>query len=432
MRGVAATDYLLEQVVVLGRVEEELIKQELKYPGTSLPRKAAEPRPKVLSAFTGAGGLDLGLEAAGFDIIACLEIDPDARATIRANRPAWNVLEQGDVTKVARTLTPRDLNLRRFELDVLAGGPPCQPFSKAAQWAARANMGMKDHRSDCVKSFFRLVRSFLPRVVLLENVEGFARGNGSAMGYVESALKRIEVKSRARYRLHSKIVDACDYGVPQRRKRAILVIQRNTRGPFHWPFPTHREKPVRAWEALTGLPKGQRTESRGKWAPLLPSIPEGQNYLFHTDRGEGLPLFGYRTRYWSFLLKLAKNQPSWTLPAQPGPSTGPFHWKNRPLTIAEVLRLQTFPASWNVVGTYRSQLRQLGNATPPLLSEILGRAIGEQVFGLKFDKPILFLVHRRMTVPAAEPVRRVPQQFMSLLGKHPAHPGAGLGPSPRT
>ena len=75
--------------------------------------------------------------------------------------------------------------------------------------------------------------------------------------------------------------------------------------------------------------------ARGGWADLLPSIPEGQNYLWHTDRGGGRPLFGYRRRFWSFLLKLSKHRPSWTLSAQPGPSTGPFHWTNRPLAVRE-------------------------------------------------------------------------------------------------
>ena len=194
----------------------------VQYPRTSLPKRAAETRPKVLSAFTGAGGLDLGLEAAGYHIMACLEIDPDARATIKANRSAWNVLEQGDVTKLARTLTPRDLNLRRFELDVLAGGPPCQPFSKAAQWAARAKKGMKDDRSDCVRSFFRLVKSFLPRVVLLENVEGFARGNESARIFHRG---QPVVPWGRRLRLATDVVEP----VARNRRR---VVQRRLEGLF--------------------------------------------------------------------------------------------------------------------------------------------------------------------------------------------------------
>ena len=92
---------------------------------------------------------------------------------------------------------------------------------------------------------------------------------------------------------------------------------------------------------------------RGKWADLLPSIPEGSNYLHHTDRGEGMPLFGWRRRYWTFLLKLAKNRPSWTIQAQPGPAVGPFHWSNRRLSVRELSRLQTFPDDVNIVGGAR-------------------------------------------------------------------------------
>ena len=386
----------------------------------------------MLSAFTGAGGSDLGLEAAGYRTVGCIEVDPDARNTIRTNRPAWNLLEPADVTKLVRTLEPSDVGLGKRELDVLVGGPPCQPFSNAAQWAASAKAGMKDQRSDCIRSFFGLVKIFLPKVVLLENVEGFVLGKTSVLRYIKSSITHIEREFGTQYRLHWKIIDACDYGVPQRRRRALVVLLRNHRGGFVWPLPTHLSRPVRAWDALAGVPNGMATETKGKWAPLLASVPEGQNYLFHTDRGAGLPLFGYRTRYWSFLLKLAKDQPSWTLPAQPGPSTGPFHWENRPLTVDELLRLQTFPASWEVVGTHRSQVRQVGNATPPLLAEVIGRAIGEQIFGLKYGKQKRFWVRRKRMMQTAEPTQRVPSQFMNMVGKHPPHPGSGLGPNPMT
>src|SRR4029079_12045835 len=117
-------------------------------------------------------------------------------------------------------------------------------------------------------------------------------------------------------------------------------------------------------------------QATGKWADLLASIPEGKNYLWHTNRGGGHQLFGYRTRYWSFLLKLAKDEPSWTLPAHPGPATGPFHWDNRPLSVAEMLSLQSFPAAWRVEGERRADhVTQIGNATPPLLAELLGRCV---------------------------------------------------------
>ena len=114
---------------------------------------------------------------------------------------------------------------------------------------------------------------------------------------------------------------------------------------------------------------------KGRWAKLLPSIPEGKNYLWHTDRGGGERLFGWRTKYWSFLLKLAKNQPAWTIPAQPAQNAGPFHWRNRQLRTSEMLRLQTFPSDIFVAGTRAERQRQIGNAVPPLLAEVIGRAI---------------------------------------------------------
>src|SRR3712207_2104614 len=107
----------------------------------------------------------------------------------------------------------------------------------------------------------------------------------------------------------------------------------------------------------------------GKWADLMPSIPEGRNYLWHTSRSGGLPLFGWRTRYWNFLLKLAKDQPSWTIQAQPGPATGPFHWESRKLSAAELGRLQTFPDGL-VYGCTRAGVQRLaGNAVPSALAE---------------------------------------------------------------
>src|SRR6185312_12245754 len=116
---------------------------------------------------------------------------------------------------------------------------------------------------------------------------------------------------------------------------------------------------------------GAEHQLRGKWADLLPSIPPGMNYLWHTDRGGGEPLFGWRRRYWSFLLKLAPDQPSWTIQAQPGPATGPFHWDNRRLTGREMARLQTFPDDIQITGSLADAQRQIGNAVPSLLAEVL-------------------------------------------------------------
>ncbi|MFY1597052.1 DNA cytosine methyltransferase [Micromonospora sp. WMMD737] len=389
----------------------------------------------VLSLFTGAGGLDLGLEYAGFETKACIEIDPFCADTLRENRPSWKQLDSGDVTVAARTVTPKHLGMKVGELDLVAGGPPCQPFSMAAQWASSGRRGMDDDRAQTVVAMLDLVEAFLPKALFIENVAGFLRGKISASPFISDRLAAINNKHGTAYDLHAKIVDAADYGVPQRRNRVIGIATRDGRA-MEMPSPTHADAPVRAWDAIGDLAETDVPPIQGTWAELLASIPEGGNYQYLTARGGGEELFGYRTRYWSFLLKLAKDQPAWTLSASPGPSTGPFHWDNRPLTVRECLRLQTFPDEWHLVGPHRQRIKQAGNATPPLLAEVVGRALlahlrGASPQGPEQGKPQLLRERQEERVPAAVPPAPVPERFRPLVGSKKAHPGAGKGPSPR-
>ncbi len=386
----------------------------------------------VLSCFSGVGGMDLGLEAAGFQHAACIEIDATARRSLKANRgDQWPLFEEGDILGAAKMLTPAALGLHQQELTLLAGAPPCQPFSKAAQWSHTSRVGLEDKRSDSINGLLGLVERFLPRAILIENVTGFVQGPVEALSWVERSLGRINARRGTSYRAETRVIDAASFGVPQHRRRAIIVALRDGEG-FHWPAPTHDHAPVRAWDAIGSLKIAHAPPAVGKWAGLLPSIPEGENYLWHTPRGGGRPIFGYRTRYWSFLLKLAKDLPAWTLPAQPGPSTGPFHWDNRPLAVEEMLRLQSLPADWAVEGTYRNQVRQVGNATPALLAEVLGRAILASLKLPMSSALLRYEIPRRAHVPKAAPPHRVRAAYQVLEGDHPDHPGEGRGPKARS
>ncbi len=391
----------------------------------------------VLSAFSGAGGLDLGLEEAGFVTVGCIEWDAFACETLQKNRPSWRLLEPSDVNLAAETIRPRDVGLRRRQLDLLAGGPPCQPFSKAAQWAPSGRMGMLDTRAKAIHSFLKIADIFLPKAILLENVVGFLKGTVSARKEIEDGLRQINLANGTAYRLDTAVLDAADFGVPQHRLRAIAVARRDGK-EFHFPEPTHAESPLTAWDALADLPKVPWNPSPGSWTELLAAVPEGGNYLYLTARGEGAELFGWRSRYWSFLLKLARDRPSWTLPASPGPSTGPFHWDNRPLTVRERLRLQGFPDSWHMHSSTNQQIKMAGNATPPPLAEIMGREIVRQLNLGDPHQRTEFLCsepslprHHRSDCPAAVSPASIPESFEYLRGPKQAHRGTGLGPSPR-
>lgn len=393
-------------------------------------------RPVAVSLFSGIGGLDSGIEAAGFEIRACVEMDDVARRTLRELHPKWPLLDHGDVCTLSGTELLGAIGLRRGELDLLVGGPPCQPFSRARAWAGPPP-GRKDVRARTLAAFFRIAAETTPRVFLLENVPGLA---SSADQYLRRKVNQLSRRTNKNYSIAFVELQAADFGVPQRRKRLFLVGVRDGR-PFAPPSATHAEvaDPVRgieryrtAWDAIGHLDRDispRELACTGQWARLLPSIPEGKNYLHHTPRGSGISLFGWRTRFWSFLLKLAKSEPSWTLSATPGPATGPFHWKNRRLSIREMAALQTIPLEREPNVSVLDARRLFGNAVPSVLGETLGLQIRREVFGERHVRKRARLVPAARTdTPPPETTGPVPPDYWGRQKEWLPHPGPGLGP----
>ena len=396
----------------------------------------------AVSLYTGAGGLDLGFEAAGFLTLVAIEKDPDARATIEFNRPEWGLLDEGDVLRIRADAVLAKAGCVSGEVDALIGGPPCQPFSKSAFWARGETRRLDDPRAETIGAMMDLAEALLPRAIIIENVRGIAyRKKDEALRLVRQRLRAINKSHGTSYRTSVFHLHATEFGVPQIRERAFIIALRDG-GAFRAPLPTHARFPEanggrfspcpRAWDALAdAAPTAEEAVQlrlSGKWAGLIPSIPEGANYLWHTKRGGGLPLFGWRTRYWSFLLKLAKDLPSWTIQAEPGPATGPFHWDNRLLSVAEMARIQTFPTSWRFAGDYRSARRQIGNAVPAALGEAVARRLRSVLLREPYDKNLALAVERRVDLPAASSPAPVAPAYLRLMGEHRAHPGHGKGP----
>jgi len=393
----------------------------------------------VLSLFTGAGGLDLGLEHAGFDIRLCVEVDDDARATIEANRPHWRFAEPNDIHDIRPENLVQQAIFGREHIALLAGGPPCQPFSKSAYWADSGSKGLRDPRAATLYAFLKVAQEALPRVILLENVTGLVfNGKNHGLELLRDGLHAINRRRGTKYDLQVIQINSADYGVPQFRERIFVIASVDGR-KLSMPPPTHGSvqglKPFcTAWDAIGHLDMDawlEELEPKGKWAALLPSIPEGHNYLWHSSRGGGEPLFGWRTRYWSFLLKLAKNRPSWTIQATPGPATGPFHWRSRLLSIEELSALQTFPTGYNVKGSRTSAHRQLGNAVPCAIAELLGLEIRRQLLDQRVRRQLRLIPQHRDDCPAPQSPRPTPRRYLAFKGVHPDHPGVGNGPGAR-
>lgn len=395
---------------------------------------------KTISLFTGIGGLDFGFEEAGFETRVAVEIDRHCCRTMRLNR-RWEVIE-GDINDVASATVLERAGLKPGEADMLIGGPPCQPFSKSSYWVRGDALRLDDPRADTLTGYLRILRDTLPRAFLLENVYGLAyEGKDEGLRYILDGIAQINRATGVNYKVAWKIINTAEHGVPQARERVFMVGSRDGK-EFRFPEASFlppdalggdlfaaKETYRTAWDALGDLPEpdGEGLKVGGKWGDLLPSIPEGENYLWHTERGGGKPLFGWRTRYWSFLLKLSKRLPSWTVQAQPGAAIGPFHWNNRKLTFQELCRIQTFPDGL-VIDSGRTEMqRMLGNAVPSLVAEVLAREIRKQFFGAPLRSPLKLLPPKRELVPPPVPVKPVPKKYHEFIGKHEAHPGTGKG-----
>ena len=299
---------------------------------------------------------------------------------------------------------------------------------------------LDDPRADTLTAYLRVLRDTKPKAFLLENVYGLVyKGKDEGLQHLLDGIASINREVGTNYRIGWKLLNAANFGVPQLRERVFLIGGREGLD-LKFPLPTHgppeklhlldnREPYRTAWDALGDLPQAPNDPSLevgGKWGALLPSIPEGQNYLWHTNRGGGLQLFGWRTRYWSFLLKLVKNRPSWTIQAQPGSAIGPFHWRSRKLTGHEMCRLQTFPDGL-VFDCGRTEIQKmLGNAVPSLLAEALAREIRRHLLDDEQDLGALKLMPPiRSPAPDPEPAASVPSHYMKLIDDHPDHPGKG-------
>lgn len=401
----------------------------------------------AISLFTGAGGLDLGFEAAGFETRVAVECDPSAVNTLRQNRD-WQVVAEDVHSKSASSVELlATAGLYEGEPDVLIGGPPCQPFSKSGYWFSGDSRRLRDPRASTLKEYLRVLRDVKPKAFLLENVPGLAYSSkDEGLNFLRREIARINRDAGTRYSFSWAVLRATDFGVPQERHRLFVVGHREGK-EFVFPEPTHdgdwdetvsqeslllRHEPAfTAWDAIGDLVEDNDPELAvsGKWAALLPSIPEGLNYLHHTERGAGQPMFGWRRRYWNFLLKLAKKRPSWTIAAQPGPAVGPFHWRNRRLSRRELCRLQTIPDSYQVLGSLREVQRQVGNAVPSALAEKIALEIRWQLLSDPSAKhrKVSLLPTRRPHCPPSERVRAIPKQYIHLVGKHTEHPGTGKG-----
>lgn len=343
--------------------------------------------PRCVSLFSGCGGLDLGLHNAGFDILLANDNDPRCAASHRANFPDTPFYEGSVADLDGQRVSELTHGGADHGVDLLAGGPPCPPFSKSRFYRKDMPRALADPvGEETIGGYLKLLHELRPATFLLENVHGLAyKVHGEALHSIRRQAEDLG------YACDWRVLNAADYGVPQIRQRLFVVG--SLHGSFPWPEPTHIDPEKRGmldthlsrWrttgEVLSDLDTEENGADEGHFAggkhhDLLCKVPPGDNYLYFTaERGHPSPKFKWRSRYWSFLLKLSPDKPSWTIQARRSNNMGPFHWRNRILRIQEVKRLQTLPDHWVLEGTVEQQWRQVGNAVPPRLAERLGLAL---------------------------------------------------------
>ena len=346
----------------------------------------------AISLFSGAMGLDLGIEAAGFDIKVCVEMDHWAAETIRINT-SIPVIER-DINDVSSEDILKVSGLKKENIDLVVGGPPCQAFSTAGK-----QRGFSDIRGGCIIQFIRVVSDLKPKYFILENVRGIlsAKLNAVPEAYKEYDSIKMESGSvlklvlnefnKLGYSISYALLNAANYGVPEKRERVVMIGHLGDRVPI--PAPTHSESGAfgtKKWVSLRdsigdlqGKPM-RYIPLRSRMEKYMKLIGEGENWtkldpaVAKEAMGKAYVLSGGKT---GFLRRLSFDEPAPTLVTSPTmPATQLCHPKElRPLSVEEYARIQQFPDTWIFEGRIESIYKQIGNAVPVGL----GKAVGNQI-----------------------------------------------------
>lgn len=348
----------------------------------------------ALSFFSGALGLDIGMELAGINAILYCELDRKCRMTIDANRPDVALL--GDITKVTAADVREMAGIgESTEVDVMFGGPPCQAFSTAG---ARRAFG--DSRGNVFLRYLDLARELAPRYLVIENVRGLLSTawpieeggepvRGGAMRHV------LNILSDMGYDVSFELYNAANFGAPQIRERVVLIAKRG--GAVGKLTPTNSNDPswgLPRWrtfrDAVDGLNGGHHTEFPEDRARFLRMLGEGQYWKNLPEdvqaeaMGKSYLLSGGKT---GFYRRIWFDRPCPTLVTSPTmPATYLCHpTEVRPLTVEEYKRVQGFPDDYRICGSMADQYKQIGNAVPVPLGTAVGKAILDDMSGVTPD-----------------------------------------------
>ena len=336
---------------------------------------------KCIDCFSGAGGLCLGLINAGFDILYSFDIDPNSIDTIKANPKYFKEhhAEVRDINNIDVAQLLASLNIKSGQLDLLAGGPPCQGFS-----IQRIGNDIDD-RNQLVEEYIGMVVAILPRMFILENVPGIKGKRGKNI--LNNALERVE---KSGYYIHEKLLDAQDYGVPQRRKRVVIVGERKDHQVPLFEFPEPQKERVTVRDAIGSLPA---PPSNGSDHPEISLhrcdrlSEKNIDRLMHLKPGQGrdyLPpellaechklgseKIGHRNVYG----RMSWDDVAPTITARFDSFTrGMFGHpeQNRSISLREGALLQTFPVDFVFCGNKVEVARQIGNAVPVKMAKVIG------------------------------------------------------------
>lgn len=326
---------------------------------------------KSMELFSGAGGLALGLEQAGYNHVLLNEIDADACDTLRLNRPDWSVVES-DVSQL-------DFSAYAGEVDLVAGGFPCQAFSYAGK-----KLGFEDIRGTLFFEFARAVDEIKPKLFLAENVRGLMSHD---QGRTLETMKNV-FNSLGYTLVEPKVLRAIFYKVPQKRERLFLIGIRNdlaNRVEYNWPSPYNRVLTLRDALYAGDLYDSDVPDSEGQEYPLrkkqiMENVPPGgywRNLPIELQKEymkKSFYLGGGKT---GVARRLSLDEPSLTLTCAPAQKqTERCHpIETRPLRVREYARIQTFPDEWQFCGSLSSKYKQIGNAVPVNLGAAVGRSL---------------------------------------------------------